>query len=143
LLCQDATGGFCSGGIQTGFQQLYVVHKFAVGSTGSTFTIDISQAPGTTLLGFTSAFVAYSGDPATGVTVDYGTCMSGSINIGFEYMVVACGQLDIRPAFSQFCTGQLKDAAQPYGLCACIGTRECFPLPTEPSTWGSVKALYR
>jgi len=144
MICTDATGSQCHGSIPQGLQQLVVIHKYSPGAVASRFTINVTAAPGAQLLAFQTEYSA-SGQLGSEQTVLYNTCMTASIVIGTLYLVMTCGEIRIAPATAVDCSF-VEHAAWDNiatALCSCTGTSRCFPVPTEPSTWGSVKALYR
>ncbi|HET6348255.1 MAG TPA: hypothetical protein VFH88_04150 [Candidatus Krumholzibacteria bacterium] len=64
-----------------GVKTLYVINRFSTGSTKSQFRIEFSP-------GFTGSIVSYaasagsvSGDPLTGLNVNYGSCLAGEIEV--------------------------------------------------------------
>jgi hypothetical protein len=144
LLCNNIYE--CIGnGPPSGFAQLLVVHNYAFETAGSSFTVDISLAPGTTLLGFESLY-PHAGQLGGVQSVAYGECKSGTIEVGTVLLVAGCGELRIAPATALDCSGGEHGAYDNRvgALCTCgYQSLRCFPLPTEHFTWGKVKALYR
>ena len=135
----------CWFSVPTGFTQFFVIHRYSSGAAGSRFNIDESGAPGTVLLAFSSPY-AYTGLLGHEQIVTYGDCLYGSFTVATVDAFVACGELAMSSAFETMCAGGEFDSHNPYtgALCACtMSTRCCFTLATEPTTWGSVKALYR
>ena len=143
-LCNDQYA--CAGyGPPAGFAELSIQHKFTIGTTGSNFTVDLSNSSGITLLGFESPY-PHSGQLDGVMSVAYGECKVGNFEVGKVYLVVGCGEFRVAPATAINCSGA-GHVAYTDGvgaLCTCgVQTRRCFPLATEPATWGKVKALYR
>jgi hypothetical protein len=142
LLCTgDYPNGTCQL-TQAGFQQLYVYEAYALeGATAVRFTFDVTNAPGTTLLGFESTF-PHSGQLGGEISVSYGACLYSEILVGSVYLVADCGYLRFSSAASKTCLSAERVMSS-WPLCVCEKTFLCFVLATEASTWGAVKALYR
>ena len=144
----DASGTSCNLGPIAGqfSATATVIHKFAVGAVGSLF--NITFPPGSTFFQFNSPYYACDPGPCTGqISLGYGQCRSDSIVLGTLLAIYGTGTLSIVPADGQAsvryadCSFQEHDAT---GGQAYVGTGgECPPFAVEPSTWGSVKALYR
>jgi hypothetical protein len=125
-----------------GEARVYLFHS-TTGSIASRFTIDVSGAPGTTFVAFESPY-GNSGQLGGEQWVAYGACKTGTILVGSIDMVTACGPLRVGTGASLDCSGT-ETSADTYGS-LCVWCREnprCYPSPTEQSTWGAVKALYR
>jgi hypothetical protein len=145
MLCSDQNGSTCYTSVSSSVTHLYVWHFNSYGTRGAAFTIDISQVPGTTLLGFISPY-SVSGDVNGTLSVFYNDCLEGSYLIGTVYLTLGCGEVRVAPASSFDCSFGLHTAYSDLvgALCSCgTQTSRCFPSPTEQSTWGSVKAMYR
>ena len=124
--------------------QIFVVHKFSQGATTSRFKVVFP--PGSAFFGFISSYSTI-GLLTSDMSVGYGTCLTGSWVIGTAVAVLYAGIMEVQPAnafptivysdcnFSEYvATGGRADVAT--GFCLCC-------IPTEPTTWGEVKALYR
>jgi len=118
-----------------------IIHKFTLGSTGSQFKLQLP--PGSTFFSFSTTYTPV-GSATTDLALGYGTCEFGSIALGTLIAILAPGQIKVLPADGQAsiivvdCTFTEHPATG--------GTGNVFgncPVPTQPSTWGSVKALYR
>jgi hypothetical protein len=141
----DATGTTCvlSSGVTT---TSAVIHKFSQGATGSRWHIDASDLTGT-IVTFSTPYSTV-GSVNSDLTVDYGTCLSGSIVLGTLLMNATGGTLSVRPAL--FFTDILY-ADCSFGEHYASGGHACVACSdpcgvadaTEAATWGSVKALYR
>jgi hypothetical protein len=126
-----------------GETRVHLYHTTTTGSIASRFTIDVTGAPGTTLLFFESQF-GNIGPLGGEQWVGYGTCQTGIVEVGRIYMVTACGLLRIGPATAFDCSQTETAAGASCTLCVfCAENPVCYPSATQPSTWGSVKALYR
>lgn len=140
----DASGASCYlGNIAGQFSPTAtVIHKFALGATGSLF--NISFPPGTSFFSFSSPYVPIP--DVGGISLGYGQCLSGSIVLGNILAVYAPGTVQIVPAdlhtniLYTDCSFTEKTAT---GGRAYVNTTGDCVLAVEPSTWGSVKALYR
>lgn len=62
-----------------GMVAVYVVHNVPEGATASTFMIDAPA--GWTLVGAKSQFATIIGDVEDGISIAYGSCLTGSINL--------------------------------------------------------------
>ena len=147
----DATGSTCT--LTPGFSSTAtVIHKFNAGATSLLFGISAANAPGTIIFSAPTSNVLCVVDPCPYV---YNGCQSGSIILGtITALYGSTGYIEVVGA-GNYPTGnypvplvvdcnQQSHAAT--GGRAYIGTAPgpCDPpLPTEPSTWGSVKSLYR
>jgi hypothetical protein len=140
-LCSEAGGQYCLAA-PLGETRVFLFHSATTGSVASRFTIDVTGAPGTTLLAFESPF-GNIGQLGGEQWVGYGGCKTGAL-VGSIDMVAACGLLRVSHASAIDCS-LTETSADTYGsLCVfCIENPVCYPSPTEQSTWGSVKALYR
>jgi hypothetical protein len=151
---------------------VYVVHTLSPGATGSAWKLDYTAPANLVALGSSFAPFSVTGDPYAGIAIDYGACTPGTFVIGqltyfkttmdeipgCNHLVVvaapgkasvlatACdaGDRAISGGFFSFDTAAIppvRNSAAPLakagGYCyVCISA-------TEPTTWGSVKALYR
>jgi len=144
----DATGASCvlpAGGYFTGLQA-NVLQKFSLGATGLRFSLSLPA--GSNVLAFSSVFTA-SGTLGADMTVGYGSCQTGTINVGAIIGTLTAGVAQAGPAqgfpqiiYTDCATFAEKPAS---GGTAYIGVTpgSCNEVATEPSTWGQVKALYR
>ncbi|HKW14974.1 MAG TPA: hypothetical protein VJS69_10855 [Candidatus Krumholzibacteria bacterium] len=149
----DATGSSCNL-TGTGLTEtVAVIHKSTSGAAGSRFRIDHSAATGINVVGmiFPSPSVPI-GNIETDMLVDYGGCRNGSILVGSLQIIWspgASGTLSVvnpqpfRTVVSIHC--DFGEYAATGGQASINGASDpCGgPLAVEPSTWGSVKALYR
>ena len=78
----DLTASYCQVTDTPGSKTLYVMHKYTLGSTGSRFRIELSDGFTGTLVSAPSPYSNVTGDPLTGVTINYdNTCITGSEEI--------------------------------------------------------------
>lgn len=77
----DPSGNFCIVEDRPGPQTLYVLQKFTLGSTATRFQIEFSPGFAGTLLSVSVPNGTMVGDPMTGVTVNYGSCLSGTVAV--------------------------------------------------------------
>jgi hypothetical protein len=142
----DASGSSCD--LPDGFTfSATIIHKFSNGSVGSRFKVVLP--PSSSFFGFNTPWNT-TGSLTTGISVDYGACLTGSIVIGTMASILVPGVIEIQPAdndlgyvVSVTCSGFQRYV---YPGNASVGgvPGGCYmPLPTESSTWGGVKALYR
>ena len=133
----------------------YVVHHFYSGdqAIGSRFGIELSAGASWLFLGFQSAF---QGIPSTlsDIALGYGSCINTTTMVGYALWLSpvatpTCTTLTLKPAdslptiiFTDCAYNELPPpfvnfmVANPNGSCWCFTA-------TQPTTWGSVKALYR
>lgn len=132
--------GYRCGLASAGYAQVHVFDYTATAS-GTRFRLDASNAPGTTLLWFTSPY-AFTGDVNSMISIDYGACLGGSFKVGTLDLVAACGWLGFQDVtFIDCAHNETTGAGWPFPVCAEY--EWCPPFATRESTWGSVKALYR
>jgi hypothetical protein len=144
-LYRDATGGSCYLGAPGQFNpNVAIIHKFTQGATGSRFKATFPA--GTSFFGFNTPYVPIgllTGDLSLG----YGQCLSGSIVLGTINAIYGAGTAQILPAdaFAYILYTDCSFGEYPAtgGNAYIGGTGQCYPFAVEPSTWGSVKALYR
>jgi len=144
----DNTGSSCqlgpAGQLNSGAT---VIHKFAAGATGSWF--DIELPPATSFFSFSSPFSPIPNVTTDGIALDYRHCLTGSIVLGTINAIYGAGVGHVIPADQNPDIIYLDCSSAP--LSATGGTfyvgdsgTDCGETnPVEPSTWGSVKALYR
>jgi len=142
----DATGSICNlaSGFSTGAT---ILHKFSAGSVGSRFRVDLSLCPGSTILEFNSPYLT-TGTITSDESVAYGQCLSGSIVVGTLTALWFPGAVSIVPAagFPDIIDVQcdLVEVPATGGHTSIDGDGHgCDEDAVEPSTWSSVKALYR
>ena len=141
----DATGTNCV--LAPGFStSATVVHKFSAGATGSRF--DLEFPAGTSFFSFGSAFPCISvpvWNP-DGISIGYCECLAGSIVIGTITAILAPGTIRVVPA-TGFATVMAADCGfvehPATGGVAYVGTPGPCMVPTDQTTWGKVKSLYR
>lgn len=144
----DATGSSCQ--LAPGFTTSpTVIQMLNPGSVGSQFAISAANAPGSTILAFSSPYQSVCVNPPCPFL--YGGCLSGSIVIGTITAILgSTGYIEIIGAGTNptplvvGCNNAVQTAFAGQGWLSPV-QGECPPgaLPTESSTWGSVKALYR
>ena len=94
-----------------------------------------------------------TGNSQLDLMIGFGDCLSGQVHMGFARyyatgQAMTCCVLPVLPAF-QFVYSDCGYAEHPLaaGQSVVINPNEACrcqqPLPTEPSTWGRVKSLYR
>src|SRR5262245_55597821 len=147
----DATGSSCQ--LSPGFNTTAtIIHKFATGATSSIFKVSTANAPGSIIFSLPFGGAVCVVDPCPFL---YFECKTGSIVLGtLTAMLGSSGYIEVVGAGSypqgDFPVPLVGDCSQ--GLVPATGGRAylgsspgtCDPaLPTEASTWGSVKALYR
>jgi len=141
-LCTDPAS--CDLIVPAGFYELYLVQRYNVGGVSACrFTLDASTAPGSALLGFTSDY-SFTGSVNGEIAVNFGSCTQADVIVGRLTATVACGYIGILNPFTYDCLQHTERSMYSSSMCVCThapGTL-CFELATEPSTWGSVKALY-
>jgi hypothetical protein len=109
--------------------------------------------------GFTGVWLGDSspyhpiGSSQTDLSLGYGACLDGKfLVLTLTYQMFGtstCSELAIAPAVGfpvsicVPCFGETPCIGDEPLHVNCSGSFDCNPLPVEPSTWGSVKALYR
>jgi hypothetical protein len=142
-LCMDPAS--CDLIAPAGFYELYLIERYNNGGVSACrFTLDASTAPGTELLSFTSDY-SFTGSVNTEIAVNFGSCTQEDVVVGRLFAVVACGYIGILNPFTYDCLQHIERSIYSNTFCVCARYpgSQCFELPTEPSTWGGVKALYR
>jgi len=145
----DASGTSCILAPGFSFGVVTVLHKYTLGATGSRFMLDASNAPGTSLIAFTTPYTPV-GNIAVDLALGYGGCEVGTVNLGTLTIIAALGYMDVKAA-TGFPDILYTDCAfnekLAYGSRTWIGTppplATCNEVATKASTWGQVKALYR
>jgi hypothetical protein len=148
----DASGSTCELTLRTpGPVSSYVVHKFADrGTTGSRWKV--SDTSTLTATSASSPFTFF-GDPYTDLSVGYGGCRTGVFHIMtlthvWSGQPVSCGRLTVGPppgsttVMTTDCDYALQ-SANGGTFYFDSGNYWCCPEPTETTSWGAVKALYR
>ena len=141
----------------SGLFDIYVVHMFTPGSTGSQFRVDVSPGVTMTLLQTNYMTGIYIGDPFTGIQIAYGSCLSSPIvlidflywNHGTSepcsYFQIAADPAGVSPGiYSVDCgiPGNIVPATggrlivNPQAGCYCN-------VPAEDTSWGQIKSLYQ
>ena len=147
----DATGQSCQlGNIAGQFStSATVIHKYASGAVGSRFKATFPV--GTSFIAFNTPYIVVGAAP-TDLSLGYREFLSGCIVLGTFYAIYGVGTLQILPADGQIdilyadCSFAEKSASG--GTAAVNVPGECLDndgceVAVEPSTWGSVKSLYR
>lgn len=155
-LYEESWGGTCAKASVPVLNTVYVFHENTTGATMSSWRIQ--NDTGMTGLGSTCGQLSIAGDVFTGITVNYGACVTGTFlicTVDFvkvttgpvpdcynlrvvEYpgestpIVLDCGQNEV-PAGGGYFT---FDIAEKFDCDDCATA-------SESSTWGRVKSLYR
>jgi hypothetical protein len=156
-LYSDASGSSCQ--LATGFNPgITVIHKFSLGAIGSHFGVTFPA--GSTVFAFSCSSCPITATSIPDATPLYGECVTGSFVIGTITAVLNPGYVRIVAATGVECamytdcsfveraayTG-IGYAGVPNSCGEVVaemstGAASCPTVATEPSTWGSVKALY-
>ena len=142
----DVTGVSCDLGAAGQFSSTAtVIHKYTTGATGSRFKVTFPA--GTAFFGFNTPYVTI-GALNTDLSVAYGQCVYGEIVLGTINAVYAAGtgkveKAELQPIilYTNCLFAELEATGGLFTVAA--GGNICISTPVEPSTWGSVKALYR
>jgi hypothetical protein len=148
-LYSDCSGTSCvlAGGFTT---TNALVEKFAVGTTGCRLKVDMSLAAvGSSIFAFTTPFVPI-GNISNDLSLGYGLCIDGTVCLGTLVMSFGVGNSTVSVTkadgfpyiiYTDCAFGEYEG----HGGTAYVGNAgDCQePNPTQPSTWGQVKALYR
>ncbi len=125
-----------------------VIHKMTLGTVAANFKIVLTA--GSTFFSFTTPFSPLPGvTPEGNISVQYGGCLTGTIVVGHIVAILAPGIIQVLPADGGI--GYIQsikcDLTSRYVYASNGGVGQdgdCdTSVATEPSTWGSVKALYR
>ena len=140
----DATGASCNLGAAGQFNpNATVIHRFTQGATGSRFKVTFPA--GTSFFGFNTPYVPV-GALNSDLSLGYGSCLNGSIVLGTINAIYGAGTGRVEQADLQaiiLYTDCLFAELPATGGSFDVGiTGICSPNAVEPSTWGSVKALY-
>ena len=134
---------------------VYVFHTNVSGMAFSDFRVTASGGFSATYLNETYAQPGHVGDFRNGISLAYGLCMNGPLLLGsISYQghgtSASCSYLDVVawrypwPA-TEDCSFE-DHPAPPLGKLYVNPSPQCQPfctVATQPTTWGSVKALYR
>jgi len=142
----DATGTSCDLGAAGVFNpNATVIHKFTAGATGSRFKVTFPA--GTAFFGFNTPYVPV-GALNSDLSLGYGQCLNGSIVLGTINAIYGAGVGQVEKAdlqsiilYTNCLFAELPATGGPFTVAS--GWNICAETPVEPSTWGSVKALYR
>lgn len=140
----DATGSVCN--LLPGFSTTAtILEKFSLGSTGSRFKVD--ACCGSTVFAFQTPWVTV-GNITSDISVAYGQCIPGTIVLGTLIANWLPGSVSIVPAeaFANIIFTDCSFAELPAtgGHTSISGDGHgCDYDAVQPTTWGSVKALYR
>lgn len=143
----DATGSSCAlGNIAGQFSSTAtVMHRSTTGATGSRFKVTFPV--GTAFFGFNTPYVPV-GALNTDLSLGYGSCLQGWFVLGTINAIYAAGtgvveKADLQPIilYTDCVFAELPATG---GIFTVGSSSFCGQsTPVEPSTWGSVKALYR
>ena len=142
----DASGASCI--LAGGFNfTSTILQKFSTGTTGSRFKVMFPA--GSNFFAFNTPFNAVGFLPSD-LALDYGQCRTGTVVLGTILANLSPGYVTVLPAdnhtdiVSRDCDLVEQRAS---GGSACVDcpplADPCSQVATKPSTWGSVKALYR
>lgn len=160
-LFSDATSGICAAEAAVGLPlNVYVIHFSPNGATGSAWRVDNSSAM--VELGSSCNELSITGDPYTGISLGYGSCMSGTFvlcTLTFlkvtTGVIPGCYQLNVLPypgeqtVTTVDCSQAAQAAAGGFFTFDWVENvtsgLNCWDCTTaaQSSTWGAVKALYR
>jgi len=140
----DASASQCN--LASGFNTTgTVVHKFTAGATGSRFKVIFPA--GTSFFSFATPFVPI-GNLTSDLSLGYGQCLNGSFALGTIVAILAPGLGSVTAAdafptiiYTNCDFGEFPASGNNFGVATDPGP--CDPNPTNQSTWGQVKALYR
>jgi hypothetical protein len=140
----DGTGASCV--LAPGFNPtVTVIDKFDIGSVRARFSMTTGANQ---IISYSSPY-ATVGNLASDITVEYGQCLTGSLVLVTAVMNLTGGFLYIHPAQGQTqvlttdCALVNHKTQWGYAAIGNIYDPCNQQVTTEPSTWGSVKALYR
>lgn len=141
----DATGTECV--INSGFTgggHVYVIHQFANEVIGSSFGVTLPA--GSMFFGFQTPYDPIPVPGPTAINLVYPQCTSGTLALGTIIAILTPGQIQVTGASGlpivYDCSSQQPRFASAGTGWVGVGDY-CDELPTQQSTWGQVKALYR
>lgn len=163
LLSDSPSGGTCGNSMQNAVPAtVYVLHTSSLGARGSSWRVfKDSVGPAIQVLEFGSscANVSAQGNPFDGISVDYGTCRTGTFVVcELTYIkftdntIPGCNHLTVSPrlggppqVISVACDGTEQAATGGVFTFDIVGKTECTDCTTATrrGTWSAVKALYR
>ena len=140
----------------TGLMTVYIVHVLTAGATASQFAAPMpSCMTGATYLGDSSPFLVVIGSSQTGVSVGYGSCLSGPIHVlSVQYFVLGLSQTccvyPVVPDPSSMwgtidvvdCSFRYTRGAGAHAIVNPDATCQCGSIKTEEATWGKIKSMY-
>ncbi len=157
-LFKDASGSSCNLGSPGFNTTATMIHKFSAGATGSRFKV--AFPPGSSFFAFNTQFTPV-GLLTMDLSLGYGQCLSGCIVLGSIVAILGAGQATVLPAdtFPNIIYTNCLFAELPAtgGQAYVGGSENCSEVlqmqgnavladctvAVAPSTWGSVKSLYR
>ena len=143
VVATDATGTNCA--IAPGFSSTAtVIHRFTSGATGSRFKVELPA--GTQFFSFATTYVPIGSLPSD-LSLGYGQCLTSSIALGTIVAIWANGEIKVLAAdgFPNIIVTDCVFAELPAtGATSYVqSTPVDCTTPTDQSTWGKVKSLYR
>jgi hypothetical protein len=147
----DDQGNSCNIAAPAGLVTVYIVHKFSDGGSATGCRFKVATPAGMTFLAFNNAFTPI-GNITTDISLGYGVCITTTTNLGSILYnsagPAACTLVSVTAAdnfanpiatdcsFGEYTVKTGSGILNPDGTCQCN-------IATQPTTWGSVKALYR
>jgi hypothetical protein len=137
---------------------VYLVHMYSPGATASQFALDPGACNSMVFTGATNAFPTTIGDVFVGISVAYGSCLSGgpillvTVNYFAQGLTGDCCRMQIVPDATPGAEETdiiVVDCASTKwvatgGTAIINSTPDCFcDSPVSESTWGGIKALYQ
>ena len=155
MVLADGAGTDCGFVDNGGLVQVYFFHAFTTGATASQFKLDITGT-GWVHLGDVWPFPTVIGWSIAGVSIAYGSCQTGTIQLGmanfFGASAPECTTIAIVPDPSSL-LGKIEavDCSNPPQKIFPTGGRgivnqneSCMcTVPVEETTWGQIKAQYQ
>lgn len=144
-----------------GLVTIAVIHVNSPGATGSRFAVPQSACMRLTYLAESPVFPGTTGNSQTGISIDYGRCHTGTFQVlTIQYFAQGltedCCYIKVLPDPSTSsgrietinCNeetvflSEFRDVINVGYDCWCNIEPSCYPVATESSTWGKIKALY-
>lgn len=167
-LSADDFDYFCKASDAPGIVTVFVRTSFNLGTRATRFRIQAGPGVTWTYLSETPLLGTFQGNTQTGIAICYEQCLVGqSALMSVQYMAYGTSEIcvaellitphpDAQTVEVINCDGSPSVAVTRSlvvgGICACPSSRtypgtpqpfDCVPTPVRPTTWGTIKALYR
>ena len=139
-----------------GLMTFYIVHVLTAEASAAEFAAPVPPCmTGATYLGESSPFGVVIGNSQTGVSIGYGSCRSGPIQLLTVRLFVQglsepCCLYPVVPDPGYWepgiwmvdCDSHMLEAAGAYAIVNLTGACQCGSIKVEEATWGKIKSMY-